>query len=174
MRVVWTKTWYDPATEKEAAKSLLDVGADVIAQHQDSPGPQEAAQEAGVYSIGYNSDMTQFAPKAHLVAPIWNWGPFYEEIVNEVRDGSWKSRATWYGMEKGIVGLSPMTDLVPQQVQDMVMAKKDEIVAGKAKVFVGPVADQKDAIRIPAGEAASDETLLGMNWFVQGVVGTAE
>jgi basic membrane protein A len=47
VRVVWTKTWYDPATEKEAAKSLLDVGADVIAQHQDSPGPQEAAQEKG-------------------------------------------------------------------------------------------------------------------------------
>ena len=63
VRVVWTKTWYDPATEKEAAKSLLDVGADVIAQHQDSPGPQEAAQEKGVYSIGYNSDMSQFAPK---------------------------------------------------------------------------------------------------------------
>ena len=48
VRVVWTKTWYDPATEKEAAKSLLDVGADVIAQHQDSPGPQEAAQERGL------------------------------------------------------------------------------------------------------------------------------
>jgi basic membrane protein A and related proteins len=73
VRVVWTKTWYDPATEKEAAKSLLDVGADVIAQHQDSPGPQEAAQEAGAYAIGYNSDMTAFAPKAHLVAPVWNW-----------------------------------------------------------------------------------------------------
>ena len=63
VRVVWTKTWYDPATEKEAAKSLLDVGADVIAQHQDSPGPQEAAQERGVYSVGYNTDMASFAPR---------------------------------------------------------------------------------------------------------------
>ncbi len=63
VRVVWTKTWYDPATEKEAAKSLLDVGADVIAQHQDSPGPQEAAQEKGVYSIGYNSDMSKLCPQ---------------------------------------------------------------------------------------------------------------
>ena len=70
VRVVWTKTWYDPATEKEAAKSLLDVGADVIAQHQDSPGPQEAAQERGAYSVGYNSDMAPFAPKAHLTAPV--------------------------------------------------------------------------------------------------------
>ena len=70
VRVVWTKTWYDPATEKEAAKSLLDVGCDVIAQHQDSPGPQEAAQERGVYSVGYNSNMKAFAPKSHLTTAI--------------------------------------------------------------------------------------------------------
>jgi basic membrane protein A len=174
VRVVWTKTWYDPATEKEAAKSLLDVGADVIAQHQDSPGPQEAAQEAGVYSIGYNSDMSQFAPKAHLVAPVWNWGPFYEEIVNAVRDGSWTSQSHWYGMDKGMVALSPMTELVPQAVQDMVRAKKDAITAGTAKVFTGPISDQSGKVRIPAGESATDEALLGMDWFVQGVVGTTE
>lgn len=174
VRVVWTKTWYDPATEKEAAKSLLDVGADVIAQHQDSPGPQEAAQEAGAYSIGYNSDMTQFAPKAHLVAPVWNWGPFYEEIVTAVRDGSWTSQSYWYGMDKGMVALSPMTDLVPQTVQDMVLAKKAEITAGTFKVFTGPISDQTGTVRIPAGEGATDEALLGMDWFVQGVVGTTE
>ena len=83
VRVVWTKTWYDPATEKEAAKSLLDIGADVIAQHQDSPGPQEAAQEKGVLSVGYNSDMTPFAPKSHLTAPVWNWGPKYLDIAKQ-------------------------------------------------------------------------------------------
>lgn len=174
VRVVWTKTWYDPATEKEAAKSLLDVGADVIAQHQDSPGPQEAAQEAGVYSIGYNSDMSQFAPKAHLVAPVWSWGPFYEEIVTAVRDGSWTSQSHWYGLEKGMVALSPMSDLVPQAVQDMVLAKKAEIIAATAKVFTGPISDQTGTLRIPAGESPSDDALLGMNWFVQGVVGTTE
>ncbi|HSM73847.1 MAG TPA: BMP family ABC transporter substrate-binding protein [Desulfobacterales bacterium] len=174
VRVVWTKTWYDPATEKEAAKSLLDVGADVIAQHQDSPGPQEAAQEAGVYSIGYNSDMSPFAPKAHLVAPVWNWGPFYEEIVTAVRDGSWTSQSHWYGMDKGMVALSPMTELVPQAVQDMVMAKKAEITAGTFKVFTGPISDQAGTLRIPAGESAADEALLGMDWFVRGVVGTTE
>ena len=47
VRVVWTQTWFDPGIERDAADSLLDVGADVIAQHQDSPGPQEAAQEKG-------------------------------------------------------------------------------------------------------------------------------
>ncbi len=174
VRVVWTKTWYDPATEKEAAKSLLDVGADVIAQHQDSPGPQEAAQEKGVYSVGYNSDMSAFAPKAHLTAPVWNWGPFYKQIVEQVRKGTWKSESIWYGMKEGIVDLAPFGPMVPDSVRQKVLAKKQEILDGGTDVFVGPVKDQKGTVRIPAGKTATDEEMLGMKYFVQGVVGTLE
>ncbi len=174
VRVVWTKTWYDPATEKEAAKSLLDVGADVIAQHQDSPGPQEAAQEKGVYSIGYNSDMSAFAPKAHLCAPVWNWGPFYAQMVEAVRNGEWESKAYWYGLENGIVDLSPMSDMVPADVQAKVMAQKEAIKKGTQKVFTGPVKDQAGQVKIAAGQTGTDEELLGMNWFVQGVIGTTQ
>ncbi len=174
VRVVWTKTWYDPATEKEAAKSLLDVGADVIAQHQDSPSPQEAAQEKGVYSVGYNSDMSKFAPKSHLCAPIWNWGPFYKEMVEKVRQGNWENKAYWYGLNHGIVDLSPMGTMVPQEVQKRVLSKKDEIASGKAKVFVGPIKDQDGKVRIAKSAAAADKELLGMTWFVEGVIGTTE
>jgi basic membrane protein A len=174
VRVVWTKTWYDPATEKEAAKSLLDVGADVIAQHQDSPGPQEAAQEKGVYSIGYNSDMSAFAPKAHMTAPIWNWGPYYTEVVDQVRKGTWKTAATWIGMKEGIVDIAPFGPMVPQAVQDQVLAKKKAIIGGKDDLFSGPIKDQNGAIMIAAGKTASDGELLGMKYFVQGVIGTLE
>jgi len=174
VRVVWTKTWYDPATEKEAAKSLLDVGADVIAQHQDSPGPQEAAQEKGVYSVGYNSDMSSFAPKAHLTAPIWNWSVFYTETVKEVMAGTWKPASIWWGMDKGIVDLAPYGPMVPDEVKAKVEARKAEIKAGAFDVFWGPVLDQKGAEKIAAGKKATDEEMLGMTWFVQGVVGSTE
>jgi basic membrane protein A len=174
VRVVWTKTWYDPATEKEAAKSLLDVGADVIAQHQDSPGPQEAAQEKGVYSIGYNTDMSAFAPKSHLCAPVWNWGPYYKEVVDAVRNGTFEPTPVWYGMEHGIVDLSPMSDMVPGDVQQSVLAKKEAITSGQMLVFTGPVKDQTGAVRIPDGKTPADGELLGMDYFVQGVIGTTE
>jgi basic membrane protein A and related proteins len=174
VRVVWTKTWYDPATEKEAAKSLLDAGADVIAQHQDSPGPQEAARERGVFSIGYNTDMSAFAPEAHLTAPIWNWGPFYVEMVEAVRAGEWKGDAYWYGIEHGIVDISPISGMVPEAVRERVMERRAKIVAGDFHPFAGPVRDQSDAIRIPEDRAATDEDLLGMDWFVRGVIGTTE
>lgn len=174
VRVVWTKTWYDPAREKEAAKSLLDVNADVIAQHQDSPGPQEAAQEKGVFSIGYNTDMTKFAPKSHLTAPIWNWAPFYESVVESVQKGTWKAKSSWPGMETGIVDLAPFGPMVPQDLKGKVMAAKADIISGKLKVFTGPVKDQKGAEKIAAGTVPADKDLLSMTWFVQGVVGTTE
>lgn len=174
VRVVWTKTWYDPATEKEAAKSLLDIGADVIAQHQDSPGPQEAAQEKGVYSVGYNSDMSAFAPKAHLTAPIWNWGPYYVEIVNQVKNGTWKSTAAWPGMDHGIVSLAPFGAMVPADVQKKVLAMKADLTDGKVKVFTGPIQDQAGNVKFAANVPAADKELLGMTWFVKGVIGTTE
>jgi basic membrane protein A and related proteins len=174
VRVVWTKTWYDPATEKEAGKSLLDVGADVIAQHQDSPGPQEAAQERGAYSVGYNSDMSAFAPRAHLTSAVWNWAPYYKKIVQDVQNGTWKNTPDWWGMKEGIVDLAPYGPMVPQAVRDKVDAKKQEILEGKEKIFVGPIKDQKGVVQVPAGKVASDEELLGMKYFVQGIVGTLE
>ena len=174
VRVVWSKTWYDPATEKEAAKSLLDVGADVIAQHQDSPAPQEAAQERGVYSVGYNTDMSSFAPKAHLTAPIWNWTPFYERTVNAVREGTWTSSDYWGGMEDGIVDLAPLGPMVPEAIRQQVDAKKQEIIAGQELVFVGPINDQAGNERVAEGEVMTDEQLLGMDWFVEGVLGSTQ
>jgi len=174
VRVVWTKTWYDPAKEKEAAKSLLDVGADVIAQHQDSPGPQEAAQEKGVYSIGYNTDMSRFAPKSHLTAPVWNWEPYYAKVVEQVKTGAWKAGTDWPGLAEGVVDLAPFGPMVPKPVQDKVMAKKAEIVSGKEKIFVGPIRDQQGAVRYAEGVVAPDQDLLSMGWFVQGVVGGVE
>jgi len=175
VRVVWTKTWFDPALEKDAAMSLLDVGADVIAQHQDSPGPQEAAQQRGKYSIGYNSDMARFAPKAHLVSAVWDWAPMYEFIVKEVRAGTWKGgRALWWGMDKGVVDITPFGPMVPKAVQDKVLAKKAELVKGVDNIFVGPIKGQAGDVKIAAGARAEDKDLLGMTWFVEGVVGSVQ
>lgn len=174
VRVVWTKTWYDPATEKEAARSLLDVGADVLTQHQDSPATQEAAQERGVYSIGYHSDMSAFAPRAHLTAPVWNWGPLYRKIVKEVQDGAWKSEAIWWGMKDGIVDLAPFGPMVPEEIRRQVTDKKTQIMSGVLHPFTGPIRDQGGNVRIPDGKIATDEELLSMKYFVEGVVGTLE
>ena len=172
VHVVWTQTWYDPAKEREAAESLLDVGADVIAQHQDTPAPQQAAEKRGNYSIGYNSDMTEFAPAAHLTAPVWNWAVIYRKVVDEVHNGTWTSYQYWGGLDDGVVGLAPYSDLVPQDVRDMVEAKKAEIAAGDWDVFTGPINNAAGEVWVADGETMSDGDMLGMTALVEGVVGT--
>jgi basic membrane protein A len=72
VHVVWTNAWYDPATESEAANSLLDIGVDVIATQSDSPAPVQAAERRGAYGVGFNTDASKFAPAKHLTSAIWN------------------------------------------------------------------------------------------------------
>ncbi|GAB4268848.1 BMP family ABC transporter substrate-binding protein [Thermincola ferriacetica] len=172
VKVVWTNTWYDPAKEKEAAKSLLEQGADVIAQHQDTPGPMQAAEEAGKFGISYNSDMRKFAPKAVLTGPVWNWGPYYVKTVKAVLAGTWKSEQYWGPMSDGIVKLAPYGDMVPEEVKVAVEVKKQELLDGKFDVFTGPIKDNTGKERVAAGQKMSDKDLLSFNWFVEGVEGT--
>ncbi len=124
--------------------------------------------------MGYNTDMTSFAPKSHLTAAIWNWGPFYTEMVQQIKDGTWKSDFYWHGLDKGIVDIAPFGAMVPAEVQKTVLDKKAEIAAGTYQVFSGPIKDQAGVEKVPAGTVMADADLLGFNWFVQGVVGTLE
>jgi basic membrane protein A len=73
-----------------------------------------------------------------------------------------------------MVDLAPFGPMVPEDVRNRVTAKKAEILAGTARLFNGPVTDQKDKIQVPAGRAATDEELLNMKYFVKGVIGTLE
>lgn len=172
VKVVWTNTWYNPAAEKEAAQSLLDAGADVIAQHQDTPGPQQAAEERGAYAIGYNTDMRKFAPKANLTSAIWNWGPYYYETVKAVREGTWKSEQYWGPMADGIVDIAPLSDAVPEDVKKLVEEKKQAIIKGEFDVFSGPIKDQNGNVKVAKGQKMTDQELLSFDWFVEGVEGT--
>src|SRR5690606_6740678 len=129
--VVWTNTWYDPAKEKDAALSLLDLGADVIAQHQDTPAPAQAAQERGKWAVGYNTDQRQFAPQAFLTAPIWNWGPYYVRVVESVLNGTWTNEPYWGGMEDGIVDLAPIADFAHPDAKAKVEEARQRILSGE-------------------------------------------
>jgi basic membrane protein A len=173
VRVVWTNTWFDPVKEREAAVALLDAGADIIAQHQDTTEPQKAAAERDLMSIGYDSDMRGFVGDSVLVSPVWNWGSYYVNTVKAILDGTWKTQQYWGGLKDGIVKLSDYSPKVPQAVRDMVAAKHQKILNGTWDVFYGPIKDQNGKEVVPAGGKMSDPDMLNMSYFVEGVVGKA-
>ncbi len=174
VHVNWTFTWFDPALEGDTASALLEAGADVIAMHQDSTAPGIAAQEAGARWVSYNSDMSAFAPDAYITAPVWNWGPYYARIIEAVGAGTYSPGAYWGGMDDEIVTLAPPADDVPAEVVDEVIEVWDQIVAGTWDVFTGPIIDQDGNVVVAEGETMDDGAMLGMGFFVEGVVGSAD
>jgi len=76
IKIIWVNTWFDPGKEADAAKALIDQGADIIMQHTDSPAAMQVAAQRGVLAFGQDSDMVKFGPKSQLTAIIDNWGPY--------------------------------------------------------------------------------------------------
>ena len=171
VQVEWTSTWFDPDKERAAAVKLLDGGADVIAQHQDTPLPGEMAEQRGAKWVGYNDDMSRFAPNAWLTAPVWNWGPYYLSVAESVLDGTWTSEQHYGNMADGMVGLAPFGASVDKATQDLINAKAEDIKSGKFAPFTGPITDQAGATKAAKGDVIPLPDLLSMDYFVKGVVG---
>ncbi len=171
-RIVWAYTWFDPAKEAEAAKALIDAGADVILQHTDSTAPQAAAQEAGnVITFGQASDMLDYAPKPRVSSIIDNWNQYYIDRVGAVMDGTWESKDTWDGIASGMVEIGEITDAVPAEVKAAALELKDKIASGEVHPFTGPLKKQDGSDWLAEGETADDATLAGMNFYVEGLTG---
>ena len=165
VKVIYVNSWYDPGKEAAAAKALIDQGADVIAQHTDSPAPVQTAEERGVWCFGQSSDMTRFGPKHHLTGVIENWNEYTVAEVKAVLDGSWKSHDTWGGLASGMVKLAPFNPAMPKDVVEAADKVRDDIIAGKRDY---------EAVRkeiLAAGKNFSDGEILGMNFYVEGVQG---
>ncbi len=133
--VKYTNTWYDATLERQTADALLDMGCDVIAQHCDTANPQIAAQERGVWGCGYNADMTVDAPKAHLTAPVWNWGAVYTKEVQDVIDGAWAPEKIFLDMSDGLVSLSPLSENCAEGTAEAIEAAKAKLLSGEFDVF---------------------------------------
>jgi basic membrane protein A len=171
-KIIWAYTWFDPAKEAEAANVLIEQGADVVLQHTDSTAPQAAAQAAGnVYTFGQASDMSEYAPMPRVSSIIDNWGPYYIARTKAVMDGTWTSDSTWDGISAGMVGIGEITNAVPADVKASAEALRDAIAAGEVHPFTGPVNKQDGSVWLADGETADDGTLLGMNFYVEGIEG---
>jgi simple sugar transport system substrate-binding protein len=169
VKVVWVNSWYDPGKEGDAAKALIDQGADIICQHTDSPAPLQVAQERGVHGFGQASDMTAYAPKAQLTSIVDDWSGYYIERVQAVLDGAWETHNIWWGLKEGMVEMAPYGPAVTPEAAAAGDAVKHGIMDGNLHPFEGPIENQAGETTVPAGEQLSDEALLQMEWYVKGV-----
>ena len=177
--VIWVNSWYDPVKEADAAKVHIAEGADILAQHTDSPAMLQTAQKAGVHGFGQSSDMKAFAPKAQLFSSVNNWGPYYISKIQQMMDGKWSTGDgpdhwagnTWVGMADDYLVLSPFENM-PADVAKAAAQASADIKSGKNKIFTGPIKDNAGKLRVPAGKTLNDgELFQTLDYYVDGISG---
>lgn len=169
--VVWISTWFDPGAERTAADAMLDQGVDILAHFTDSPAVVQAAEDRGKFVVALG-DMSQYGETAHLTALDYNWGPYYVERTRAVLDGTWETSNTWEGISADLMTIAPFAESVPADVQELVLARKEEIRTGAFHPFQGPLVKQDGSEVVAEGEIPSDEMLLSMDFYVDGVEGS--
>lgn len=167
-----TNSWLSPNEETNAAKALIAEGCDVIGQHCDTPNPQTEAEAAGVWGVGYNSDMQKDAPGATLTSVIWNWGKYYTEATKKVIDGTWTAENYFGGMKEGLVDIAPLNeDLVAPGTQEKVDEAKKRIVEEGFNVFDGVLETNDGKTVGEEGKTLDDATITGgINWYYKNIV----
>lgn len=177
LHVVYTGAWNDPVKERAAAQALVEQGVDVIGQHVDTPTPQIVAEENGIYATGHHRDMSEFAPNANVCSHLWVWDRYLIPKIQEMIDGVWNPGSQPYGdfihIQDGGNDIACCGDAVPAEIVARI-EKEKEAIANGYHVFEGPLYDQAGTLRVKAGEVPSDTDLWGMDWLLQGIVGSTK
>ena len=169
VKIVWANTWFDPGKEADAAKALLDQGADIITQHTDSPAPLQQAEARGKLAFGQASDMIKFGPKTVLSSIVDHWDDYYIARTKAVLEGKWKSEDTWGGFAANMVNMAPFTNM-PDDVKKLAEETEAGIKSGKIEPFKCPVYGQDGKeIECKGKGKLDDGQVLGMNFYVKGI-----
>ena len=150
IRLVWTKSWFDPAKERKAAESLVAAGVDVIGQNVDSLSAGQYAQTKGIPWVGL---VEREEVRADLLAH-----------VRVVRLGSLLPQARQGGPERHLEdrellgkhgrrlrGARSFGPKVSAKTRAAINARKKAIISGKFYEFTGPAATRR-ASSVPKGK----------------------
>jgi basic membrane protein A and related proteins len=160
------------AQERGAASALIDRGADVIGQNVDGSTPQIVAQERGVFATGHAVDLHESAPKSALCSPVWAWDRYLSAEIKKIAAGNWQAdpNSLLLGITGGGVDIACCSKEITHETMAKLLDERDGIFVSGKQVFAGPLVDNDNKERVPAGGVLSDVELRAMDWYVKGVV----
>ena len=171
--VIFTGEWSMPVKEAEATNSLADQGVDVFTMHVDSPKViVETAAKRGKMVCGYHVSQAKLAPAAYLTGAEWNWNTAYKTIIDAARSGKPHPNFLRGGLKEGYVKMSPYGSMVTEPAKKMADDIKAKMTAGSFDIFVGGLKSNKGAVVVPKTLKQTDPALEGMNYLVEGVIGS--
>lgn len=139
--------------------------------NQDMIRPIAPTREYGLYKYE-NGEAT------NIVMPIWNWGIYYEKLIQSILAGSYKSEDEgerkalnyWWGMSAGVIDLI-YSKHIPDGVKRLAEHMKYDISVGDVVPFLGEIRAQDGTLKNPADQAMSPEDIMKMDYLVENVIG---
>ncbi len=175
IKALWTNRWDNPESGKTIAETLFHAGADIIS-NEDLPIPGDISKAYGVYNIEHDTHQ-----KTHYAMAIWNWGIFYEQVIQNILNGTWKSIQDdnrsdmpvnfWHGMNNGVVDLLYSNRNITGPMKHLIENVKLAIMRNEFDVFKGPIYDQNHVLKAKLGESLDYEDIIHMDWLIEGVEG---
>lgn len=177
VKAMWTYRWDNPEGGKDIAQKLQAEGADIIS-NEDLPIAGDISKEYGVYKIQEKTN-----EKIHYAMVLWNWGVFYEKVIQNILSGTWKALHEessnphfpmnfWLGMNTGIVDLVYSNRNINSSMKYLIEGLKKSIIRNEFNIFEGPIYDQNKTLRVMPGAILDYEEIIHMDWLVEGVEGT--
>jgi basic membrane lipoprotein Med (substrate-binding protein (PBP1-ABC) superfamily) len=140
-------------------------GRDIIA-------PGKANRQFGLY-------MADEERPWNLAMPVWHWGKFYEQMIRNIMDGSWKyddasdtSKGLnyWWGMSAGMVDVI-LSHHLPIGTNRLIHLLKKEICEDGLNPFSGVLYSQEGIVQKDEEKSLSPEEIINMNWLAENVIG---
>ena len=164
--VFWVGSWDDANQERYAAERLIAVGADVLNSHQDQTNVQRVASAHDIDYFAYQ-DPLEDSSGHNIATVVCDWSVVYGRILQDFQQGRMQPRY-WMGLPEKAVDLADFSPLVTEPQRQRLTEVKHSINSGHT-IFSGEIRDRQGVLRCAADESISDNTLVTMDWFVEGV-----
>ena len=136
VQVAYANTFGDPATGQQMAEAMFENGADIVYQVAGGTGLGviQAAEAAGHYAIGVDTDQDGLAPGHVLTSMIKRVDVAVADVVGAYADGSLEGgQVRNYSLADNGVGLSEMIhtrDLLPEDYLARIDELREGIISG--------------------------------------------
>lgn len=168
------KIYLDWSTRKNYDfEKLMNDNQIHIVSDQDMITPTDPSRSFGLYAYDIDGE------RKNLVMPIWNWGVFYEKLIQSILSGTfdseeWDERRPlnyWWGMSAGVIDLIASKN-VPVSVTALIDHMRDNICQGEWNVFSGEIRDQNGVRKNKQHHTMRPDDIMNMDWLAENVIGS--
>ncbi len=157
--------------DKNVREQIEAIKPDCVSD-QDLSVPEAGTRYYGLYQLFDDGNIW------NLAIPIYNWGDFYEQLIQAILDGTWKSDITknsqainyWWGLAENAIEII-YSQWLPDGTKRLIELLTHTITSGDFNPFSGVIYSQDKTIRNKEHQTLSANDIITMDWLSDNIIG---